>query len=77
MLFYVLMLFALFLYAIIWQQILKHIPLTTAFLNKSVTLVWGMILGAVIFEEQITIKMVVGAIIVLAGVCLVVIDNES
>lgn len=76
-LFYVLMLTALFLYAIVWQQVLKHVPLTTAFLNKSVTVIWGMFFGAVIFQEAITLKMIVGALIVLLGVCLVVTDDES
>ena len=40
-------------YAIVWQQILKHIPLTTAFCNKAVGIIWGIIWGFLIFKETI------------------------
>lgn len=57
-------------YAIGWQQIIKRLPLTTAFSNKAVTVVWGIIWGAVFFQEPITIKKVIGAILIIAGVVL-------
>ncbi len=55
-------------YAIGWQQIIKRLPLTTAFANKAVTVVWGIIWGAVFFGETITIGKIVGAIFVILGV---------
>ena len=64
------------IYAIFWQQILKIFSLTTAFLNKAVTIVWGMIWGALFFSEEIKINMIIGAIIVLIGIVLVVKDSE-
>ena len=33
-------------YAIVWQQIIKRLPLTTAYSNRAVTIVWGIIWGA-------------------------------
>ncbi len=60
------------IYAIVWQQILKHIPLTTAFCNKAVGIIWGMLLGALIFKESIKINMIIGAVIVIIGVIIVV-----
>lgn len=74
--FYGISIFILGIYAIFWQQILKKIPLTTAFFNKAVTIIWGMIWGIVFFKEAITVNMVIGAIIVLVGVGLVVKDYE-
>jgi len=71
-LFYGLNLFALGVYAIVWQQLLKHISLTTAFCNKSVTIVWGMLWGVVFFSETIKWNMILGALIVIAGVIMVV-----
>ncbi len=62
----------LFLYALSWQQIIKHIPLTVAFCNKSVSTIWSMLFGVLIFHEQLSIKMMLGAAIVLCGVFLVV-----
>lgn len=58
------------LYAIGWQQIIKRLPLTTAFSNKAVTVVWGIIWGAAFFQEPITVKKVVGAALIIAGVVL-------
>lgn len=55
-------------YAIGWQQIIKRLPLTTAFANKAVTVVWGLVWGLIIFHESITIGKVVGALMVIAGI---------
>lgn len=55
-------------YAIGWQQIIKRLPLTTAFANKAVTVVWGIVWGAIFFNEAITIGKVVGAALVVTGV---------
>ena len=64
------------IYAIFWQQILKNFSLTTAFFNKAITIVWGMLLGLIFFKEKITINMIIGTIIVLIGIGLVVKDYE-
>ena len=58
----------MFGYAIIWQQILKRMPLTVAYANRPVTLIWGIIWGAVFFQEKVTIGKVIGAILVILGV---------
>ena len=68
--FYAGMLAILVVYAIGWQQILKRLPLTVAFANKAITIVWGIVWGAVFFQEAVTPPMVVGAVIVMAGVVL-------
>ena len=59
-------------YAFCWQQILKHIPLTTAFCNKAVGIIWGIFWGVLIFKETIKINMVIGAVVVIIGVIIVV-----
>ncbi len=66
----------LFTYALMWQQVLKHIPLTVAFSNKSVGTVWSMLWGMILFNEVITLKMIIGAAIVIVGVLLVVKSDE-
>lgn len=66
----------LFIYAILWQQVLKKIPLTIAYCNKSVTIIWGMILGALLFGETITLQKILGAGIVFAGVIIMVTADE-
>lgn len=57
-------------YAIGWQQILKRLPLTTAFSNKAVTIVWGIVWGIVFFGESLTLGKVAGALLIIAGVVL-------
>ena len=75
-LFYGLMLLMMGIYAILWQQVLKKLPLTTAFSNKAIVIVWGMLWAALIFQETITWYMVAGSIVVFAGVVLVVSQHE-
>lgn len=64
-------------YAIGWQQIIKRVPLTTAFANKAVVVIWGLIWGRILFCEEITIGKVVGASIVMAGVILYTLPDKK
>lgn len=75
-LFYGLMLLNLLVYAVLWQQILKRFPLTVAFANKAVVIVWGILWGALVFHETITWRMILGAIVIIIGVLVVVTDHE-
>lgn len=68
--------FILFAYALLWQQVLKHIPLTVAFCNKSVGMIWSMLWGVFLFKETMTLQMIIGSAIVLVGVLLVVKSDE-
>ena len=63
-------------YAIVWQQIIKHLPLNTAYANKAVTIIWGILWGFLFFDEQIKWNMIVGAVVVIIGVILVVMADE-
>ena len=72
---YGLQIFILGCYALLWQQILKIMPLNFAFANKSVTLVWGMIFGIALFDEKLTVWNIVGALIVLVGVIFMVTED--
>ncbi len=64
------MLAVLAVYALGWQQILKRLPLTVAFANKAVTVIWGIVWGVLLFHETVTLPMVIGGIIVIAGIVL-------
>ena len=66
--FMLLLFFSWDFYAIGWQQIIKRLPLTTAFANKAVTVVWGIIWGAVFFMSQLLLEKVIGAALVIVGV---------
>ena len=59
-------------YALGWQQILKRLPLTVAYTNKAVTLVWSMVFGALLFHESVSLKQILGCVLVVLGVVLFV-----
>ena len=71
------LLFIMFVYAIGWQQIIKRLPLTTAYANRAVTIVWGIIWGLLIFNEKLNVGKVIGAVIVIAGVLLYVTESDE
>ncbi len=66
------MLLILLVYVVGWQQIIKHMPITTAYSNKAVGLLWSTLWGVLLFQERLTLRMVIGAIVVLCGVVMVV-----
>lgn len=66
--YYLAVLTLLFLYAVGWQQIIKKLPLTTAFASKAVTVVWGIIWGALFFHETITIGKLTGIVLIITGI---------
>ena len=57
-------------YAVGWQQIIKRLPLTYAYANKAVTVLWGIVWGVLLFHEQVSAPKLLGAAVVLAGVVL-------
>lgn len=63
------------IYAVLWQQVLKHISLTTAIANKAVTIIWGLAAGYFLFGEGITVQKITGAVLILAGI--VILSTES
>ena len=66
------------IYALGWQQILKRLPLTVAYTNKAVTLVWSLVFGALLFHEQVGLRQIAGCVLVVFGVILFVLaDGEE
>lgn len=64
-------------YAIGWQQIIKHLPLTVAFANKAVTVIWGLIWGACFFHESVTVGKMTGILLVIIGITIYAQDSGS
>lgn len=58
------------LYAVLWQQILKRIDLSLAYMFKGTSLIFVMLLAYILFGEQITWNNIVGAIIIISGIVL-------
>lgn len=56
------------IYAVGWQQAIKRLPLTVAYANKAVTVVWGLLWGSIFFQEPVTVGKLAGSLLVVIGV---------
>ena len=59
------------IYAIAWQQVIKKFSLSTAYANKSVYLLWSQIWAVFIFHESLSVRNIIGLLVVLFGVWMV------
>ena len=57
-------------YAICWQQILKRVELSTAYMFKGTSLIFIMLFAFALFGEQITLMNIVGAAVIIIGITL-------
>ena len=73
--FYGALILIMFVYAILWQQILKRISLVIAYACKGITIIYGILWGVLFFKEEITLKMIIGALLVLTGVYIFIIGE--
>lgn len=62
-------------YAIIWQQLLKKFDVSIAYANKAMGLLWSIVWAILIFNDTITIKNVIGVLIVIIGT--IIVNNED
>ena len=58
------------LYALGWQQVLKRMSLFAAYSGKAIVILWGILWGAVLFQETISIRKIIGAIVIMSGIFL-------
>ena len=57
-------------YAILWQQIIKKIPISTAFMFKGTTLLFALLISFFLFGESITWMNGIGAMLIVGGITL-------
>ena len=69
--FYAVELCILFVYAILWQQIIKRIDLSVAYANRALAIFWSMLWAAFLFKETISLQNIIGVIVVAIGIMLV------
>lgn len=58
------------IYALLWQQVIARMPLSTAYMFKGTSLVFVLLFSALLFGEAITLNNVIGAVIIIAGIIL-------
>ncbi len=57
-------------YAILWQQVLKRINLSTAYMFKGTGAIFGLLIAGLVLCEPITTHNIIGSAIIIVGVTL-------
>ena len=63
-------------YAIVWQQLIKKFEISVAYANKAMGLLWSIVWAILIFKDTVTIKNVIGVVIVIIGTMIVNSEDE-
>lgn len=62
-------------YAIIWQQVLKHFSLVTAMASKGVVVIFNLVWALILFHERISLYNILGTGIIILGIWMVSTDD--
>ncbi len=71
LIFYFIVILMLFIYAIMWQKILKYFNLGTAYIYKGTTIIWTLLWSVIFFSEKISFNNMIGGLIVLFGIFMI------
>lgn len=58
------------IYALLWQQIIRKMPISTAYMFKGTSLVFVLLISSLLFSEAITVNNVIGSVIIIIGIAL-------
>ena len=56
------------IYALLWQQIIARIPLSTAYMFKGTSLIFILVFSFLLFGESITLNNVIGSLVIITGI---------
>ncbi len=65
----------LFLYALYWRNILKYLDVSIVYSNRALVIIYNMFIGMALFNEQLTVPNFLGALLIIAGIGVVVKDG--
>lgn len=66
--YYAMVLLFMIVYALGWQQIIKSLPLSVAYSNKAVLMIWGWIFGWAFFGEEISFRKLSSIFLIIIGI---------
>lgn len=55
-------------YAVFWQQSLKHFDVNVAYAHRSVYNIWSLIWAVLIFSEPVTVGNMIGTALIIGGI---------
>lgn len=62
-------------YALLWQQIIKRVDLSVAYVNRAMAICWSMVWAILFFGERITLQNIIGVVLVLSGT--IIVNSEA
>ena len=63
------------IFAIMWQQILKKMPLAIAYSYRPLVTILGVVYGVLFFHDKLSVTAVIGIVIIVAGIWMVNADE--
>lgn len=57
-------------YAVLWQQVIKRMPLSMAYMFKGTSLIFVLLISALLFGESITTNNLIGSAVIVFGIVL-------
>lgn len=76
-LFFGLDLLFLAIYAVCWQQMIKIFPLSVAYANRAMALLWSAVWAKIIFGEQISTRQMLGIVLVIVGTMIINTEKQE
>lgn len=58
------------IYALLWQQIIRRVPVGDAYMFKGLSIIFVLFLAYIFFGEVITIFNIIGAVVIICGIAL-------
>ncbi len=77
LIFFGLELFFLGIYALFWQQLIKRFPLSLAYANRAMALLWSALWARIIFGEEIGIRQLAGIGLVIVGILIINTEKQE
>ncbi len=65
------------IYALLWQQMIKRFELSVAYANRSMSVLWSMVWAVVFFHDTITLRNIIGVLLVVAGTVIINTDTKE
>lgn len=59
------------IYALFWQQLIKKFPLSVAYANRAMALLWSALWAKIIFREPISARQWIGIAVVILGILII------
>ena len=57
-------------YALLWQQVIARMPISTAYMFKGTSLIFVLLFSVLLFGESITLNNIIGPVIIIIGIVL-------